>query len=99
MRTVVFANASAPSALCDVPHAVTQRSDAGACCSVAVADPRSTAKPAITAILDRTEAVVMVPSLPPGRSCSFLVSGWWSAVRGTDDLTNYQLRTAHRCCV
>src|SRR5215510_10348376 len=59
IRTVVFDTAPVPSPLCEVPHAVTHRSDAGAACRAARPESRSSATPATTAILDRTEAVAM----------------------------------------
>ena len=59
IRTVVFDTAPVPSPCCEDPHAVTHRSEAGAACRAAVPEARSSARPATTAILDRTEAVAM----------------------------------------
>src|SRR4029434_11239930 len=67
IRTVVFDTASMPSPLCEVPHAVIHRSDAGAGGRAGVADSRSRASAVTKPILDRTEAVVMRASLPPDR--------------------------------
>ena len=63
IRTVVFDTTSMPSPLCEVPHAVIHRSDAGAGCCAGVAESTSNARPATNPILDRTDAVVMRPSL------------------------------------
>jgi hypothetical protein len=38
IRTVVLDSVSTPGPLCDVPHAVTHRSDAGAGCRAAVVE-------------------------------------------------------------
>jgi hypothetical protein len=79
IRTVVFDIASVPSPLCEVPHAVTHRSDAGAGCGAAVPESRSRARPATTPEstraflmrgvyrqIDSAEAVVVceVPKIP-----------------------------------
>jgi hypothetical protein len=59
IRTVVFETPPVPSPLCEVPHAVTHRSGAGAACRAEVPESSSSAKPATNAILDRTEALLM----------------------------------------
>src|SRR5262245_46460801 len=78
IRTVVFDPTPVPSPCCEVPHAVTHRSGAGAACRAAVAEARSSARAATTAILDRTEAVAMRGSLPPDPSWWLVVSGSWN---------------------
>src|SRR5262245_53769883 len=67
IRTVVFDATSMPSPLCEVSHAVIHRSDEGAGCCAGVAESTSNARPATNPILDRADAVVMRPSLPPDR--------------------------------
>src|SRR5678815_4491090 len=57
IRTVVFDTTFVPSPLCEVPQAVTHRSDAGAGCCAPVPESKSRARPATTP--DRTRAFVM----------------------------------------
>ena len=52
MRTVVFDTAFMPSPFCEVPQAVIHLSDAGGRCRATVPEPRSTARPATSALLE-----------------------------------------------
>src|SRR5215510_12743400 len=59
IRTVVFESVLVLSPLCEVPHAVTHRSAAGAGCRAAVPESSSRARPITSPTLDRTRAFVM----------------------------------------